>query len=154
MNQLLEIEEKLMSEQNQTHITYLFNVSDSCPKLNIDFSYFPKSLDNEALSKEIIGQSLRKYSDGNDPVMEEGWRRFLPLKNLITVSIDDPNGFRGACHRQDSMQHLFLATGAASPGLMQGPLTAGQWSITLSIHALVTETCSYKLSVWEGDEAL
>ncbi|WP_240414458.1 hypothetical protein [Paenibacillus periandrae] len=153
MNLLLEVEEKLAIAQTQTHITYSFAVSDSCRKVNIDFNYSPKTLDNEALSKGIIEQSLRKYNDGNDPIMEDSWTRFLPLKNLITVSVDDPNGFRGACHRHDSEQHLFLAAGSASPGLMPGLLIQGNWSITLSLHAIVTEVCSFKLRVWEGEDA-
>ncbi|NOU95749.1 hypothetical protein GC093_21345 [Paenibacillus sp. LMG 31456] len=154
MNLLLEVEEKLAIAQTQTHITYSFAVSDLCRKLNIDFSYAPKTLDNETLSKEIVGLSLLKYSDSNDPILEDGWKRYLPLKNLITVSVDDPNGFRGACHRQDAEQHLFLAADSASPGLMPGLPIQGNWTITLSIHALVTATCSFKLRVWEGDEAL
>jgi hypothetical protein len=153
MNRLLDVEEKLAAVQTQTHITYSFDVSDSCRKLNIDFRYSPKILNDEVLSMEIIRHSLRKYSEGSDQPFEESMKKFLPLKNLITFSIDDPNGFRGACHRQDAEQHLFLAFDSASPGLMPGPLVKGNWSVTLSIHALVTEICTYKLMVWEGDEA-
>jgi hypothetical protein len=155
MRKILEVAEKLSANQAQTHLIYEFGVSGQCRKLHIDFSYSPKVLDNERLSEEIIRESLRKYvviDDGGGPASEEGWRRFLPLKNLITVSVDDPNGFRGACHRHDPVQHLFVAADFASPGLMPGMLTPGKWSVMLSIHAIVTETCDVQLTVWEGDD--
>ncbi len=158
MKKLLDMEDKLAGVQTQTHLTHSFVVSEHCRKLHIDFSYSPKSLDDETLSREIIGESLRKYTDAGDnayggQAFEESWKRFLPLKNLITVSVDDPNGFRGACHRQDPKQQLFLAADSASPGLMPGPIIQGTWSVTLSVHALVTEKCDVSLVVWEGDDA-
>jgi hypothetical protein len=149
-NRLLDVKKKLAAVQTQTHITYSFTVSSSCRMLNVDFLYSPKILKDERLSMEIIRHSLQKYSEGSDQGSDVSMKKFLPLKNLITVSIDGPNGFRGACHRQDPEQHLFLAADSASPGLMPGPLAAGNWSITLSVHALVTETCTYRLVVWEG----
>ncbi|NEW04816.1 hypothetical protein GK047_02130 [Paenibacillus sp. SYP-B3998] len=155
MRKLLVVEETLTFVQSQTHVTYSFVVSEQSKKLGIDFNYSPKSLDDERLSKEIIQLSLQKYTVANElksngPSFEQNWQRFLPLKNLITVSVDDPNGFRGACHRHDPEQSLYLTQELASPGLMPGPIGSGTWSVTLSIHALVTATCNFQLIVWEG----
>ncbi|TNJ67720.1 hypothetical protein FE784_02880 [Paenibacillus hemerocallicola] len=152
MNRLLDVEAMLKATQTRTHIVYSFSVSEMCRRLHIDFRYSPKTLDDEALAMDIVRQSVHKYGARSEQSIADGLKKWLPLKNLITVSVDDPSGFRGACHRQHAEQHLFLAADSASPGLMPGPLQVGNWSITLSVHALVTDLCSYRLTVREEKE--
>ncbi|SNX54739.1 hypothetical protein SAMN05660242_2452 [Thermoanaerobacterium sp. RBIITD] len=137
----------------KTHITYKLYLPMVCKKLIIEFSYNPKELDNAEESMKIIKKALKNYVNEEDMVYyKENLGNYLPLKNLITLSFDDKNGFRGCAHRQDNVQKLFISNKSASPGLIQGSIPAGYFFITLSLHAIVTDFCKYKLFIWEGND--
>ena len=139
MKVLLQAEGALTPVCAKSHIIYAIDLDREISQLWIDFSYSPKCLHRDLLEEQQ--QSLAAH-----------WEDFLPLKNLLTLSFDDAAGFRGCAHRHDPRQHLELATHRASPGLLAGPVPPGQFRITLSVHALITNTCRYSLRVWEGDE--
>jgi hypothetical protein len=40
-----------------------------------------------------------------------------------------------------------LAPDHASPGLVPGPLPAGEWRLTLSVHTLVTPQCGLSIQI-------
>ncbi len=68
--------------------------------------------------------------------------RFSPaqvtrLRNLVTVSLFDPHGFRGAAHRHAPEQELTVSLREASPGFLPGPLPAGLWTLELDLHAVL-----------------
>lgn len=140
---------------SRIHIPYIFSLPKGGTQLHIDFGYDPKILEDRERSKELIIGSLISYidTDSERSRLIEEWERFLPLRNLLTVSIDDCQGFRGCAHRHSPKQHLTISQEKASPGFIPGPLTAGQWKATISVHAVVTGKCHYKLHVWEGEKA-
>ncbi len=109
------------------------------------FEYSPKNLDNEEQSKQLILESLRKYG-----YEDSGHRceEFMPLKNHLTLSFDDPVQFRGATHRHDSNLELVLSDSNSSPGLISSDNPPGMWKVTISMHAVVTDECKYKLKIW------
>jgi len=149
---LIFTEGKLTPSCSKSHIRYTFFLPEKSSRLNIDFEYEPKKLFDEERSKILIQEGLRKFCEIPDENVLNSWRSHMPLSNLLTISVDDPKGFRGSVHRHPPVQHLFISEDEASPGLIQGSLRAGQWSVTISVHAVVTEECFYKLHVWEGDE--
>lgn len=149
---LIFAEGKLTLSCSKSHIRYTFTLPDEISRLNIDFSYQPKKLLDEERSKTLIQEGMRKFCENPDVKEPDGWKSYMPLYNLLTVSIDDPKGFRGSAHRHTPVQHLFISEDRASPGFVQGGLPKGQWSVTISVHAVVTEECCYKLHVWEGGE--
>jgi len=149
---LIFAEGKLTPACSKSHIKYTFNLPVQSRRLNIDFEYQPKKLFDEERSKMLIQEGLRRFCENPDENELNSWKSYMPLSNLLTISIDDPKGFRGSVHRHTPVQHLFITEDAASPGLIQGSLPEGQWSVTISVHAVVTEECCYKLHVWEGDD--
>lgn len=150
---LLNVSGQLAPSDSKRHITYEFRLDKPAAAIKIRFAYGPKLLKDDEQAKDLIMQAIDSYitPEHQSPV-REGWRRYLPLKNLLTLSVDDPDGYRGACHRQDAEQNLFLSEQEASEGLMPGKMALGEWSITISAHAVVTERCSYELSVWTEEE--
>jgi hypothetical protein len=143
---------------SRSHITYSFDLHQSAGQLNVRFLYQPKRLEDLERSKVLILESLSKYTI---PEYAESaranWQTYMPLTNLITLSVDDPERHRGAGHRHDQEQQLQLSQHQASPGFVSGPIIAGIWKVTLSLHSIVSEICSYELQIWaEGqvDDAL
>ncbi len=72
----------------------------------------------------------------------------LIVPNLLTISLDDADGvYRGAAHRHNPDQKLVLGLTGATPGLVAGPLPAGEWTLTLSAHTIVSPQCEVEIQI-------
>lgn len=150
---VLDVMGRMTPDNNKTHIRIPFQLDEDCSRLRLKFEYSPKVLEDRGRSLELLNQSFDAYllPEQKAPALAQA-DNYIPLKNLITLSLDDPLGYRGACHRHDPVQELALAAREASPGLLPGPLPAGDWEVTLSVHSIVTDTCNYLLQVWAEKE--
>ena len=151
--ELLDIQGSAVLEQSRTHIRVPFELQTGVSRLHIRFEYAPKILEDREAALDLLQESYELYilPEQREQAIARA-DRHLPLKNLITLSLDDPNGYRGACHRHDPVQELFLSREAASPGLMSGELEAGAWIATLSLHCIVTPTCDYRLRIQAAEK--
>ena len=79
---------------------------------------------------------------------EELWIRFRwspaevgsPVqRNLLTMSVFDPGGFRGAAVRWRADQELVMGEMSATPGLLAGPILPGQWTIVVDAHEILND---------------
>ena len=59
------------------------------------------------------------------------------LDNMLTLTIFDPHGFRGARHRGGSRHTVQIAEDAATPGYLAGPLPAGEWVVQIDTHRIM-----------------
>ncbi|WP_166244043.1 hypothetical protein [Paenibacillus turpanensis] len=154
MDELLTVEGTLTPLSSKTHITYQFHIDEPSASLVIDFKYSPKVLEDREAARPLIVEAIEKYVEPSvAELQKKQWERFAPLQNLLTLSIDDPSGFRGSAHRHPPEQHHILGEGEASPGFIAGPLPSGIWKITISVHCVVTPTCTYHLTVRKGGDA-
>ncbi|MCM3626234.1 hypothetical protein M3194_02485 [Paenibacillus glycanilyticus] len=145
---VLEADGQVTPVCSKTHIAYSFHLDQQGGKLWIDFAYEPKNLDDPEQARQFISTGINKYTEpAQRGRLLEKWESFLPLKNLITVSVDDPKQHRGAGHRHDPEQLLYIGGKDASPGFVSGELTGGLWRVTLSLHEIVTDNCRYRLRI-------
>ncbi len=68
--------------------------------------------------------------------------RFAPLtvdglKNMLSLTVFDPAGFRGAGHRSGDLHTVSIGPGAATPGYIPGPLPAGEWNAEVDTHLIM-----------------
>ena len=134
-------------EKSTRHMPFI--VPEGVTKLCITYSYFPKILENEEKSSELIKENLIRDA-GEDAAEYTDYSEFLPLKNLVTLYLRSPEGFRGAAHRQANEQKHEIGVDFASPGFLKGEITAGQWDLSLNVHALVTDICTCNIKI-EGE---
>lgn len=149
MKTLLDTRVHLTPESEKMNISLAFCVPRNAEKLCITYSYVPKELSGaagEALAEACLLRDAGEFR-GEYPAAEA----FLPLKNLITLSLDDPYGYRGAAHRQAPQQVHILTESEASPGFYAGAISAGEWKLTLNVHALVTEFCDCEIQIECGE---
>ena len=57
--------------------------------------------------------------------------------SLLTLTVLDPRGFRGAGHRYAPRQTVRLSEGGATPGFLAGPIPAGEWTLEVDIHCVI-----------------
>ncbi len=82
-------------------------------------------------------------------------RRVHDIPNLLTLTLFDPGGFRGARHRDGDEHRVRLTATEATPGYLPGPLPAGTWTAEIDTHMIMPgEAVRYSLdvSVAEGTE--
>jgi hypothetical protein len=59
------------------------------------------------------------------------------IRNLLTLSLFDPRGFRGAGHRHAPQQEIVIARHEATPGFLPGDLEAGEWLVEIDCHCVL-----------------
>ena len=57
--------------------------------------------------------------------------------SLLTLSLFDPRGFRGAGHRYAPRQTIRLEAHRATPGFLAGPLPAGEWMVEVDVPSVI-----------------
>ena len=146
MKVLLKKTVTVTPENEKTNIHLPFDVDGDFERLEIDYSYSPKILEDEEKSRVLIKENLIR--DGWDEIAEKGdYKAFMPLKNLITLSLDSPGGYVGAAHRQADVQHHEISEAFASVGFDRVKITAGKWTLALNLHAVVTDECNCEIEV-------
>lgn len=115
-------------QQDKTNIVLPFDVPEGIEKLIVDYTYSPKLLEDEAQAIELIKTKLKQYGGTGTP------EEYLPVKNLITLTLDDNGEYRGAAHRQAECQHHEISAEYASPGFLKREIHKGSWQIVLNVH--------------------
>ncbi|MEC0171112.1 hypothetical protein [Paenibacillus graminis] len=151
---ILDARGRVTPASSKSHIIHRFFLTSAGGRLGIDFSYGPKQLEDLEKARTLIERSIDLYFEEEAMAQAKAhFKSYLPLNNLITVSVDSPHGHLGAAHRHDPEQFLHVSRHEASPGLVSGDIVAGMWEVTLSLHAIVTDYCEYSLQIWQEEEA-
>ena len=152
MKLLIERELVLKEADTKTSVTLSFTVPGNTKKLFINYSYSPKILEDEGKAIRLIKENiLRDAPFDADAYTDYG--KYMPLKNLVTLSLDSPSGYVGAAHRQDSEQHHEIGEDFSSPGFIRCKPEKGEWMLSLDIHAVVTQKveCRVKIEAEEDE---
>jgi len=67
-------------------------------------------------------------------------QRVDEINNLITLTLLDPAGFRGAAHHHTEATQVWIQEDAATPGFLPGALQPGEWSVMLDTHMIMPGT--------------
>ena len=150
MEALIDKKIILTPADEKTNILVPFTVTKDYEKLVIDYTYSPKELGDCPKAMELIEENLRKDT-GEDRPLYPDYKEFLPLKNLVTLSLDGPEGYIGAAHRQDDVQHHIISHDFSSRGFQKSEIRKGEWLVYLNVHALVTDECECILKIQGGN---
>lgn len=148
---LKEAQVRLTPEDEKSTHFIPFTVDKGVSKLCITYAYSPKILEDEEKSIELIKENLMRDA-GEDWTEYTDYEEFMPLKNLVTLYLRSPEGFRGAAHRQADSQYHEISKTSASVGFIKGDITPGEWQLCLNVHALVTDFCICQIEI-EGEVA-
>lgn len=146
MTILLDEKIVLTKENEKTNVPFAFEVKEDFSQLQITYSYSPKILEDREKSRILIEENIRTDA-GKNFCDYPSWEEFMPLKNLITLSLDSPKGYMGAAHRQAESQHHIISEDFSSVGFEKTEITKGKWTVTLNVHALVTDKAQCLLKV-------
>lgn len=137
---LLEKTGIVTPKDDKTNIFFDFAVPSGIKKIVIDYNYSPKTVENKADAIALIEKKIKQYGAGGAP------EDYLPVKNLITLSLNDENGYRGAAHRQADTQHHEICKNYAAAGFIKGKIESGKWQIALNVHCCACDV-HYNLKI-------
>lgn len=77
------------------------------------------------------------------------------IYNMLTLSLFDPPGFRGAGHRHGNVHEVSINHVSATPGYRAGAIPAGEWCVVIDTHMIMPgEPCQVQLQVTCTDEPI
>ncbi|MDR1939806.1 MAG: hypothetical protein LBQ40_03315 [Clostridiales bacterium] len=132
---MIVLDERLKTADEFIHIRLPFEVKDSADVMRISFCYFPKIIADEKYSTELIEEGYKRCFP-DEPIDPAVIKKRLPLTNLITISLDAPNGeYIGDAHRKNNDETYFISEKESSPGFLPRAIDAGFWKIVLSVFS-------------------
>lgn len=134
----------IIPSQSRTNIRFDFEVPDGVSALRVEYKYTPKLVQGREKSVEMISRAAKKYGEEINSFDD-----YLPLSNLVTLSFDDCNGYRGACHRHPNEQSIFISNMNSTPGIINAEVCSGMWSVMLNVH-FVGDEVEYSINI-EGE---
>lgn len=149
---LLERDYVWEPEDSQTDVRFDFTCPKNVSRLRIYFSYAPGKEEREEICIPQIGQALARYYDRYPPAMQPMTaEQFLPVKNLITLSLEREGIYLGNAHRWAPEQMHEITAERASLGFVPPQKLAGSWSGMLHLHEIISSRCTGTLRI-EGTE--
>lgn len=134
-----------ITELNKS-LVHRFDVPDGIGRLVVRFSYSPKILEDREKAIRLVKECYEKYGEKIVGRPADN----LPIKNLVTISVDDNGTYRGAAHRHVDEQEHIISKDFASPGFIKGEIHSGEWDVVLTVHSVSCDV-DYQITV-EGDE--
>ncbi|MDR3292573.1 MAG: hypothetical protein LBT20_00530 [Clostridiales bacterium] len=143
---IAELSRTFTPRDEYKHIALPFTVEGGYRCLKIHYSYFPKDYEDEVRSVELVRGCAERSGTDLDAVY---FKNAIPIKNLLTLSIDSPNGAVGCAHRHGN--DLEIVIGAEpSYGFLPTEITAGEWRAVVSTHCALSENIDLKITVRGG----
>lgn len=132
---------RLNASQEGRDVPIPFRLAEKAQRLIVSFSYAPVELSDERRAREKVGDCLLRAGFPPELRSDAVCESYLPLVNLVTLSLDAPDGYRGCAHRHDARQRLVFSKDEAAPGFEKGELMPGDWRLVLHPYAIVTDSC-------------
>lgn len=128
----------LTEKNHQSNILMPFTIDEKAEKIQIDFSYTPQVVKEETALRKIE-QALEVYVPEEEMKKWGTTRRYLPLRNFITLSLMFEGKYIGAYHNKEAMQKVIISDSFSSKGFSKQAIDKGQWELQLNAHCIVSK---------------
>lgn len=128
----------LTEKDHQTNILIPFKIDEKAKKLEIAFSYAPEIAAEEYALKKIE-KALQRYVPDEEKKKWGSVKRYLPLRNFITLSLMFEDEYIGAYHNKKTIQEVIISDSFSSKGFLKHSIDSGQWELQLNAHCIVSE---------------
>ena len=117
--QLFEKKYQWTSQDSQTDVSFCFHVPEGLEQIRIRFTFSPGTESNPEICLPEIEGAMNRYYDSYprdlQPMKKES---FLPVKNLITISLDKDGVYLGNAHRWATTQEHLISVNQVSRGFL------------------------------------
>jgi len=148
METIVEKEMILTPAYNEKHIKIPFVLAKTYQSLLVNFSFSPRHVDREK-ALVIISQVLPDYF-GSDELLVKP-EDFLPLENLLTISVSHDEEYVGGRHHKSTEQEVHLSADGSSAGYLPHAVTPGNWELQIHPHCLLSDQLEVTLTIQGGN---
>lgn len=145
---IIDKEMILTPAYHQKHIKIPFVLTKTYQSLYVHFSFSPQHVDRER-ALVIISQVLPDYF-GSDELLVTP-EDFMPLENLLTISVSHENEYVGSRHHKATEQEVYLSAAGSSAGYLPHTVTPGNWEVQIHPHCLLSDQVEVRLTIQGGD---
>lgn len=118
------------------HFYFQFFIKEKSEKIIITFSYKPIHYSGD----DCLDNIVFAYQKVDVNMTKENARGFLPVKNLITLSLDGPSGMIGNAHRHNPNSIYEISAKSADFGFKATDIVPGIYRLCISTHCIASET--------------
>lgn len=135
---------KITQSAHQAHLVYRVDIPAGLTEMDVHFHYGPiVERDKESIIKAVVREGL------SESIIQED----TTVRNLLTVSMNDPVSFRGAHHFFSEEQKIKINTEEATEGFIAGKIHEGYWEFIISCHGVFSEEVTGQLAVFGVTES-
>lgn len=129
-------------EDSATDAEFSFVCPPEIHRLHIAFSYAPGEEASETICRAPVEAAIARYYDRYSHAAEPmETAQFVPVKNLITLSLDHEGQYLGNAHRWAPQQEHRISVESASRGFLPPKEMAGRWRGMLHLHEILSPCC-------------
>lgn len=133
---------------SNTDVSFTFVCPCEVSELVVYFGFSPvMEWSNEQCIPQIEAALTRYYDCYSRALQPMKAEQFLPVKNLITVSLKQEEQYLGNAHRWAGRQVHHITTKTASPGFIIPTQLEGNWSGMLHLHEIISPCCTAVLQI-------
>lgn len=145
---LLEQAYQWSSQDTSSDVVFSFQCPAEVEELVVSFTYSPGEEATREICLPAVQAAVTRYYGGYpqeiEPMTAE---QFLPVKNLITLSLAREGGYLGNAHRWAPEQEHVISCRYASGGFCCPVSMAGAWTGMLHLHEVLSPVCKGHLRI-------
>lgn len=143
---IFEIDLELSAFNTQSNIKLPFIVKDNHSTMTIYFTYLPDK-SRDYIAKEQVRQALEKYSLPEASPEDLKVNNYLPVENLITLSLSKDGQYLGGHHNKSNDQKIVLSEKEASHGFWPVKVEPANWELQLNCHCIASKNVEAKVRI-------
>lgn len=137
---------QLTPADHQTHLQIPFELKKDYNCLHFHFSYSPKWVE-DSRAVVLIEEHLKQVIPESEMAALGNPKRYLPLENLITLSLDYEQDYIGCHHCKDASQHITISERESTKGFIKQAVQQGNWLVQLNMHCVQSEEVHLQLAI-------
>ncbi|XJS10722.1 hypothetical protein ACF3NG_00160 [Aerococcaceae bacterium WGS1372] len=147
---IFEMDLDLSAFDTQSNIKLPFIVKDNHTSMTIYFTYSPdKSCDY--IAREQVRVALDKYKLPDATAEDLRVKNYLPVDNLITLSLSKNGQYLGGHHNKSNEQEIILSEQATSHGFWPVKIEPANWELQLNCHCIASMQVVAKVRIEVAD---
>lgn len=133
--------------QSKTNVTINFKLEKDYNSLEIYCEYSPKKVEDMVFTKQVLEEAIERFIPENDRSKDLTWKKYAPISNLITLSLDYEDMYLGCAHRQDEVQKHVICKDDSSVSFENHEPVKGNYCAVINLHAVSSELVCYHLKI-------
>lgn len=141
---------ELTHNDTKTNIKIPFEVPQNYTSLQIHFTYGPKFSRDQA-AHEQVQEAIANYLFPASPALDFEVETYLPVENLVTLSLSKNGDYLGGHHNKMAQQKVMISNEAASVGFWPTAIEKAEWELQLNCHCAASNLLTARVRI-EGIE--